>query len=101
MTFEQSAVAATGNGETPLTEVNKEPANPISSIWAQQFQQNIFWLNKPERNVAIVSTPVPASTSSLIESELPPAPSKEVESPEREQYCGRRTQQRDQAECAP
>ena len=31
----------------------------------------------------------------------PPAPSKEVEPPEREQHRGRRAEQRDQAECAP
>jgi hypothetical protein len=33
-----------------LTEVNKELSNPISSIWAIAFQQNTYWLNKPERN---------------------------------------------------
>jgi hypothetical protein len=33
-----------------LTEVNKELSNPISSIWALAFQQNTYWLNKPERN---------------------------------------------------
>ena len=46
-----SEVAAAGNGKTSLTEINKELSNPISSIWALQFQQNTFWLNKPERNV--------------------------------------------------
>jgi hypothetical protein len=46
-----SEVAAAGNGKASLTEVNKELSNPISSIWALQFQQNTFWLNKPERNV--------------------------------------------------
>jgi hypothetical protein len=46
-----SEVASAGNGKTSLTEVNKELSNPISSIWALQFQQNTFWLNKPERNV--------------------------------------------------
>jgi hypothetical protein len=46
-----SEVAAAGTGKTSLTEVNKELSNPISSIWALQFQQNTFWLNKPERNV--------------------------------------------------
>jgi hypothetical protein len=52
--FEQeidSEVAEAGNGKSSLTEVNKELSNPISSIWALQFQQNTFWLNKPERNV--------------------------------------------------
>lgn len=38
-----SEVAAAGNGQTSLTEVNKELSNPISSIWALQFQQNTFW----------------------------------------------------------
>lgn len=33
-----------------LTEVNKELSNPISSIWAIAFQQNTYWLNRPERN---------------------------------------------------
>jgi hypothetical protein len=33
-----------------LTEVNKELTNPISSIWAIAFQQNTYWLNRPERN---------------------------------------------------
>jgi hypothetical protein len=46
-----SEVATAGDGTTSLTEVNKELSNPISSIWALQFQQNTFWLNKPERNV--------------------------------------------------
>jgi hypothetical protein len=46
-----SEVAAADNGKASLTEVNKELSNPISSIWALQFQQNTFWLNKPERNV--------------------------------------------------
>lgn len=46
-----SEVAAAGNGKTSLTEINKELSNPISSIWALQFQQNTFWLNKPGRNV--------------------------------------------------
>src|SRR3984957_10741742 len=44
-------VAEAGNGKTSLTEVNKELSNPISTIWALSFQQNTFWLNKPERNV--------------------------------------------------
>jgi hypothetical protein len=46
-----SEIASAGNGKASLTEVNKELSNPISSIWALQFQQNTFWLNKPERNV--------------------------------------------------
>lgn len=46
-----SEVAEAGNGKASLTEVNKELSNPISSIWALQFQQNTFWLNKPERNI--------------------------------------------------
>lgn len=46
-----SEVASAGNGKASLTEVNKELSNPISSIWALQFQQNTFWLNKPARNV--------------------------------------------------
>jgi hypothetical protein len=46
-----SEVAAAGNGTTSLREVDKELSNPISSIWALQFQQNTYWLNKPERNV--------------------------------------------------
>ena len=33
-----------------LDEINKKLANPISSIWALQFQENTYWLNKPERN---------------------------------------------------
>jgi hypothetical protein len=33
-----------------LTEVNKELSNPISSIWAIAFQENTYWLNRPERN---------------------------------------------------
>jgi hypothetical protein len=52
--FEQeinSEVAEAGNGKASLTEVNKELSNPISTIWALSFQQNTFWLNKPERNV--------------------------------------------------
>lgn len=40
-----SEVAEAGNGKASLTEVNKELSNPISSIWALQFQQNTFWLN--------------------------------------------------------
>src|SRR3984957_11627665 len=46
-----SEVAEAGNGNASLTEVNKELSNPISTIWALSFQQNTFWLNKPERNV--------------------------------------------------
>src|SRR3984957_9760950 len=46
-----SEIASAGNGKASLTEVNKELSNPISSIWALQFQKNTFWLNKPERNV--------------------------------------------------
>ena len=46
-----SEVAEAGNGKASLTEVNKELSNPISTIWAFSFQQNTFWLNKPERNV--------------------------------------------------
>jgi hypothetical protein len=46
-----SDVAEAGNGKASLTEVNKELSNPISTIWALSFQQNTFWLNKPERNV--------------------------------------------------
>lgn len=38
------------NETKSLTEVNKELSNPISSIWAIAFQQNTYWLNKPERN---------------------------------------------------
>jgi hypothetical protein len=34
-----------------LDEVNKEPSNPISSIWALQLRENTYWLNKPDRNV--------------------------------------------------
>jgi hypothetical protein len=45
-----SAAAQTGDGKS-LSEVNKELANPISSIWALQLQENTYWLNKPERNV--------------------------------------------------
>jgi hypothetical protein len=37
-----SEVAEAGNGKASLTEVNKELSNPISSIWALQFQQNTF-----------------------------------------------------------
>jgi hypothetical protein len=47
-----SEVAEAGNGKASLTEVNKELSNPISTIWALSFQQNTFWINKPERNVA-------------------------------------------------
>lgn len=47
-------VAARGNAQTEqpqsLDEVNKQLSNPISSIWALQFQQNTYWLNRPERN---------------------------------------------------
>ena len=47
-------VAARGNAQTEqpqsLNEVNKQLSNPISSIWALQFQQNTYWLNRPERN---------------------------------------------------
>jgi hypothetical protein len=46
-----SGLAEARNDTRSLTEVNKELSNPISSIWALQFQQNTFWLNKPERNV--------------------------------------------------
>ena len=46
-----SEVAEADNGKASLTEVNKELSNPISTIWALSFQQNTFWLNKPERNV--------------------------------------------------
>ena len=46
-----SAAAQTTAGES-LDEVNKELSNPISSIWALQLQENTYWLNKPERNVA-------------------------------------------------
>ena len=46
-----SEVAEPGNGKASLTEVNKELSNPISTIWALSFQQNDFWLNKPELNV--------------------------------------------------
>ena len=49
-----SDVAEAGNGKVSLTEVNKELSNPISTIWALSFQQNTFWLNKPERNVVNV-----------------------------------------------
>jgi hypothetical protein len=49
-----SEVAEVGNGKASLTEVNKELSNPISTIWALSFQQNTFWLNKPERNVVNV-----------------------------------------------
>ena len=49
-----SEVAEAGNGKASLTEVNKELSNPISTIWALSFQQNTFWLNKPERNVVNV-----------------------------------------------
>ena len=46
-----SELEEAGNGKASLTEVNKELSNPISTIWALSFQQNTFWLNKPERNV--------------------------------------------------
>ena len=46
-----SEVAEAGNGRASLTEVNKELSNPISTIWALSFQQNTFWLNRPERNL--------------------------------------------------
>jgi len=46
-----SEVAEAGNGKASLAEVNKELSNPISTIWALSFQQNTFWLNKPERNL--------------------------------------------------
>ena len=49
-----SEVAEAGNGKASLTEVNKELSNPISTIWALSFQQNTFWLNKPERNMVNV-----------------------------------------------
>jgi hypothetical protein len=38
------------NDAKSLTEVNKELSNPISSIWAIAFQENTYWLNRPERN---------------------------------------------------
>lgn len=38
------------DGSKSLTEVNKELSNPISSIWAIAFQENNYWLNRPERN---------------------------------------------------
>jgi hypothetical protein len=44
------AVESLPNEAKSLTEVNKELSNPISSIWAIAFQQNTYWLNKPERN---------------------------------------------------
>ena len=61
-----SEVAEAGNGKASLTEVNKELSNPISTIWALSFQQNTFWLNKPERNVVnILFQPVlPVSLTS-------------------------------------
>ncbi len=42
--------AETAESES-LTEINKQLSNPISSIWARQFQQNTYWLNKPDRNL--------------------------------------------------
>jgi hypothetical protein len=45
---------AASNGKASLTEVNKELSNPISTIWALSFQQNTFWLHKPDRNVVNV-----------------------------------------------
>ena len=46
-----SEVAEAGDGKASLAEVNKELSNPISTIWALSFQQNTFWLSKPERNL--------------------------------------------------
>ena len=44
-------VAAQTSDSKSLDEVNKELSNPISSIWALQFQENTYWLNNPDRNV--------------------------------------------------
>ena len=44
------ASAQTSNEGKSLDEVNKELSNPISSIWALQFQQNTYWLTDPDRN---------------------------------------------------
>ena len=38
------------NGAKSLTEMNKELSNPVTTIWSLEFQQNTYWLNKPERN---------------------------------------------------
>ena len=43
-------VEAQTSDSKSLDEVNKQLSNPISSIWALQFQQNTYWLNRPERN---------------------------------------------------
>jgi hypothetical protein len=42
--------SAQTSDDKSLDEVNKQLANPISSIWALQLQENAYWLNKPERN---------------------------------------------------
>jgi hypothetical protein len=51
LTVASPAAAQTPDGKS-LDEVNKELSNPISSIWALQLQENTYWLNKPDRNVA-------------------------------------------------
>ena len=45
-----SVAAQTSEAKSP-DEVNKELSNPISSISALQLQENIYRLNKPDRNV--------------------------------------------------
>ncbi len=42
--------AQTSDEDESLDRVNKELSNPISSIWALQFQQNTYWLTNPDRN---------------------------------------------------
>jgi hypothetical protein len=46
-----ASVAAQTSEAKSLDEVNKELSNPISSISALQLQENIYRLNKPDRNV--------------------------------------------------
>jgi hypothetical protein len=38
------------NDANSLTEINKELSNPVSTIWSIELQQNMYWLNSPERN---------------------------------------------------
>ena len=47
----ETSTAAENAESESLTEINKQLSNPISSIWALQFQQNTYWLNKPDRNL--------------------------------------------------
>ena len=47
------------NGAKSLTEMNKELSNPVTTIWSLEFQQNTYWLNKPERdNVNLQFQPI-------------------------------------------